>query len=149
VADAETVQLADALVASLQTVTFDPAVAPVRMYLPKHDLADLANVQVTIVPRGPVETMASRGSYQQDLAIEVGLQKKIDPAHENAECDTYMGLMKELTRHCRFRALLSGYTWIANEAVSPDTLWLPNHLRELSVFTAVLRVTHRGIKRHS
>ena len=134
--------------ASLATLEYEPALAPERVYLPRHDRKDLATLRVSVVPRSAVETIASRGSYQHDLIVEVGIQKQFSPATEQAEVDALMQLFDLVKRHVRFRKLVAGYTWVATENVTADQLWLPQHLRELHVFTAMARVTHRGLRRH-
>ncbi len=144
------VDIADAVTAELNAApagTFDPAFSAERRVLPVFELADLAELRVTVVPKGVQITGSTRSASQYDISVDIGVQRKLPPGDKNldAEVTTLGTLVDEIADHLRQRPLSTApyATWVstANEPV-----YAPEHLLEHRVFTSVLTVTYRALK---
>ena len=74
------IDIADAVVAELNAApagTFDPVFTAVRRVLPEFDLAELAELKVTVVPKAVEITGATRSVGQFDFQVDIGVQKKL------------------------------------------------------------------------
>lgn len=131
--------IADAVTAALNAGPFDPALAAERRYQPAFDLADLAALKVSVVPKSVTISNATRESGFFDCAIDIGVQKKIA---DDAEMDTLVDLIEQIADHLRQKRLddapEAAFVSIANEPV-----FAPEHLDQQRVFTSVLTVTYR------
>lgn len=131
--------IADAVVASLNAGTFAQPVQAERRYQPTFELPDLAELKVSVVPKAVTITNATRTDGYFDCAVDVGVQKKIA---DDAEIDAMVNLVEELADHLRQKRLddapEAGFVSIANEPV-----FAPEHLDTQRVFTSVLTVTYR------
>jgi len=139
--------IADAVVAELNGApagTFDPAFDAVRRVLPEFELKDLAELRVCVVPRSVRITAASRSGSQHDVAIDVGVQRRIS---QDMESDVHdLGaLVDQIVTFLERRPLAQApdavWTSVENEPV-----YAPVHLSEQRVFTSVLTLTYRVVK---
>jgi hypothetical protein len=131
--------IADAVVAALNGHSFSQPFTAHRAYLPIYDLKDMADLHVTVVPKGVEMTTAGRGLAQSDVQIDVAVQKRADPAN-NAEIDALMGLVQEIAEFIRTTGRFGDAAWVKTEN-SP--IYSQEHLGELRQFTSVLTVTLR------
>ncbi|MCK6458217.1 MAG: hypothetical protein L6Q92_17020 [Phycisphaerae bacterium] len=131
--------IADAVTSSLNAGPFDPPLNAERRYQPAFDLADLAALKVSVVPKSVTISNATRESGYFDCAIDIGVQKKIA---DDAEIDALVDLVEQIADHLRQKRLDSfpdaAFVSIANEPV-----FAPEHLDQQRVFTSVLTVTYR------
>lgn len=131
--------IADAVSASLNAGPFDPAVSAERRYQPAFDLAELAALKVSVVPKSVTISNATRESGYFDCAIDIGVQKKIA---DDSELDGLVDLVEQIADHLRQKRLddapEAAFISIANEPV-----FAPEHLDQQRVFTSVLTVTYR------
>ncbi len=131
--------IADAVVASLNAGAFDPPLGAVRRYQPTFELADLAALQVSVVPRSLEMTNATRATGYFDCAIDIGVQKKLDG---NADIDGLVSLVERIADHLRQKRLVTApeaaFVSIANEPVVAL-----EHLDQHRAFTSILTVTYR------
>lgn len=131
--------IADAVVASINAGTFAQPVQAERRYQPTFELPDLAELKVSVVPKAVTITNATRTDGYFDCAVDIGVQKKIAA---DAEIDGLVNLVEELADHLRQKRLDSfpdaAFVSIANEPV-----FAPEHLDQQRVFTSVLTVTYR------
>lgn len=131
--------IADAVTSSLNAGPFNPALSAERRYQPAFDLADLAALKVSVVPKSVTISNATRESGYFDCAIDIGVQKKIA---EDSELDGLVGLVEQIADHLRQKRLddapEAAFVSIANEPV-----FAPEHLDQQRVFTSVLTVTYR------
>ena len=141
------IDIADAVAATLNAPGepgFSQSFTAARKALPAFELADLAGLHVTVVPKGVEITGASRSLSQHDYQIDVGVQKKVGSELE-ADVAALCGLVEEIAVFLRRRALTGapGAAWVrsANEPV-----YSPEHLAEKRLFTSVLTVTYRVMK---
>ena len=137
--------IADAVTAEINTAGLLPSgVTAVRRVLPEFELKELTELKVTVVPRGVTITGATRASSQYEIAIDIGLQKKLqgDPDTEVAFLGT---LVDQIASHLQRRPL-PGFPWATWVSIANDPLYVPDHLAQQRVFTSVLAVTYRAIK---
>jgi len=138
------IDIADAVKAELAEGSFSQEFTPERRVLPDFELADLADLKVTVVPKGVEVAGASRSLSQHDVQIDVGVQKKVG-SDLDVEVAALCGLVEEIAAFLKGRRLTSagGAAWVrtANEPV-----YSPEHLAEKRLFTSVLTVTYRAMK---
>lgn len=131
--------IADAVTASLNAGPFNPALSAERRYQPAFDLAELAALKVSVVPKSVTISNATRESGYFDCAIDIGVQKKIA---DDSELDGLVDLVEQIADHLRQMRLddapEAAFVSIANEPV-----FAPEHLDQQRVFTSVLTVTYR------
>ena len=141
------IDIADAVAAELNAAppdTFSQAFTAVRLVLPEFDLEDLAELKVTVVPKAVEITGAMRSASQYEIAVDVGIQKKLgqDLDVEVAALGT---LVDEISDYlCRRQ--LSATPWAAWSAVRNEPVYAPEHLAGERVFTSVLTVSYRAMK---
>jgi len=138
------IDIADAVVGELNGHTFSKPFKAVRHYRPVFELADMAALHVTVVPRGVEMQAASRVQVQHDFAVDIGVQKKLETA-SNAEIDALMALVEEIADFFRLRRLQSvpGAVWARTEN---QPVYAPEHLEQLRQFTSVLTLTFRVLR---
>lgn len=124
--------------------TFDQVFTAARHYRPQFDLAELKTLRVSVVPKGIGITGLMRNANQHDVAIDVAVQKKVNPT-DTAELDGLMLLTEQIAEFFRLRRL----------AALPEALWAktdnvpvysPEHLEQKQVFTSVLTLTFRVVR---
>jgi len=133
--------IADAVVASLNAGTFSQAFTAERKYVPAVDLAELATLHVTVVPRTVAITTATRDSSYFDCTVDVGIQKKVNP-DDIAELDALVDLTQEIVDHLRMRRL-EAMPYAAWMSIAHDPVFAPEHLDQERAFTSVVSVTYR------
>lgn len=135
---AKLVEIANALVTSLNDGTFSEAFTAVRLYQPIFQLDEMETLHLTVVAKSVVRSGASRSKYQYDYSVDVAIQKRTD--RSIAALDAMVYLTEEIADHLS-RSTLAGATLIGllNEPVVA-----PDHLDELGQFTTVLTFTYRG-----
>lgn len=144
------VDIADAVVAELNAApigTFEPAFTAARRVLPVFELAELAELKVTVVPKGVQITGSTRSASQYDITIDIGIQQKLPPGDTDldAEVATLGSLVDDIADYLRQRAL-SAAPWATWVSTANEPAYAPEHLLEQRVFTSVLSVTYRALK---
>lgn len=146
-----TIDIADALVAEMNAEAAKPSggvlgtqFVAARHYRPQFDLADLKALRVSVVPKGIAIASLGRASNQHDVAVDVAVQKKVDPASV-AELDGLMLLVERIADFFRLRRLsaLPAAAWIKTENAP---VYAPEHLEQHRVFTSVLTLTYRAVR---
>lgn len=131
--------IADAVAASLNAGSFDPPLAAVRRYLPTFELADLAELKVSVVPRSLAIANATRATGYFDCAIDIGVQKKLD---DDAEIDALVDLVERIADHLRQKRLAAAPE-AAFMSITNEPVVAAEHLDTQRVFTSILTVTYR------
>lgn len=137
-------QVADAVIAELNSTTFSQPIAAVRSYLPRVELADLKVLKVTVVPSSVTVAAVSRSQTQRDVAIDVAVQKKLGQ-EQNVSLDPLLALAEEIAEHFRAKRLDSfpGALCVKTEF---KPIYAPEHIEQLRTFTSVLTLTFRVIE---
>lgn len=139
------VDIADALVAELNTATFSRTIAAERHYVPVVELADDA-LHVMVVPKTEDITNASRTQQFWDDSIDIGILQKLDASDQAntiiAQADALMNLVEEIAKFTTNLKLAAMPTagWVATRH---DPVFAPDHFEQYGQFTSVLTVTYR------
>lgn len=139
------IEVADAVVRALNAGQFSEQFTAERTYNPERKLSQYKTLRVTVVPKGRVTAAADRSGYQQDIAIDIGIQKR---AETDAEADTMMGLVDEVFAALNGRVLTDteGFRLAVWVETGNEPIFVPDHLREDRVFTSVLTLTYRVVR---
>lgn len=139
--------IADAIAAALNEGTFSQEFTAQRLYQPSFELADLELLRVSVVPKSVTVTNASRTHAFLDCAVDIGVQKKLSAAVENAdaEIEELLVLAEEIADHLRQKRLeaMPEAIWVSLEH---EPIFAPDHLDQHRQFTSVLTVTYRARK---
>ena len=137
-------QIAEAVVATLNAASLSQSVTATRAYLSRAEVTDLKTLKVTVVPSSVVNASASRSQSQQDVAIDVAIQKK--PGNEqNASFDPLLALAEEIGDLFRAKRLES-FPLAACIKTEFKTIYAPEHIENLRTFTSVLTLTFRVVE---
>jgi hypothetical protein len=134
------VQIADAVVAELNGTTFSQPLTAERHYQPVFELAEMAELRVSVVPRGVASKVLDRSRHEFDYRIDVAVQQKIDPTPGNL--DALMELVEEIADHFRTQPL-AGFPQARCTEVANEPVYAMEHLDEFRQFTSVLTLTFR------
>lgn len=144
------IDIADAVVALLNgdDADFSQAFEAERRVRPSFELTELAELRVTVVPKGVETSSATRSLAQYDVQVDIGIQKKLPPgADEDTEVATMCGLVEEIANSLKGRRV-EGEGWSASwvrPAVN-EPVYSTEHLAEKRVFTSVLTLTYRVMR---
>ncbi len=129
--------LADAVVSEINSQDWDLDCVASRAYRPRYDLAGVASIQVTVVPRSLVIAPSFRASDQLQYQIDVAIQKRLEA---DEEIETMLGLVEAIARHFRLRRPAAMPTAVCVK-VENDPIYAVEHLDELRCFTSVLTLS--------
>jgi hypothetical protein len=138
------IQIADALVAELNAGTFSQTFTAERAYVPRFNLEEMAELRVTVVPKGVEITGGTRAKSVHDYRIDIGVQKKLD-SDDLAGVDALMAFVEEIADYLRFRRLEGAPEahWLG---IENGPIYVTGHLHEMRLFTSVLTVTYRVMR---
>jgi hypothetical protein len=133
------VQLADAVVASLREGTFSRSFLPARRLLPVRELAELDELRVTVVPRSLESIPLARTTERRTFVIDLGVQQRI---REDVELDTaaVMAVAEEIAEYLRTHPLAASEASYVGHTIDP--VYSPEHLEEMRVATSVVTVRY-------
>jgi len=132
-------ELADAVAASLNAGSFGMPFTAERLHQPSFDLAELAELHVSVVPKSQTITNATRQHSFFDCAVDVGVQKKVA---DDAEGDALLDLVQEIADHLRLKRL-DDYPTAAWLSIEHEPVVASEHLDQNRQLTSVLTVTYR------
>lgn len=137
--DVLVITLADAVVAEINASPL--GLAAVRHYRPQFDLAELKTLRCSVVPRGIVISALNRKANQNDLNVDVAVQKKLVTA-DNDEIDPLMLKVQELIDLLRMKRLttLPSAAWIKAQN---NPIYALEHMDQQRVFTSLISLTYR------
>jgi hypothetical protein len=134
-------EIADAVVAELNSASFSLPFTAVRHYQPTFDLMEMKTLHVSVVPRSLLAANAvDRNQASVDYLIDVGVQQKTDMSQ--AALDSLMALVEEIADHFRGKPL-AGYPVARCMVVKNEPIYFPDHLERLRQFTSVVTLTFR------
>ena len=142
-----TLDIADAVTAELNSAppgTFDLSFTAERRVLPVFDLAEMANLHVSVVPRAIDIAGATRSASQYDVQIDIGVQQKLASGDGELApqvpvlCELVDQIAAYLTR--RVLQAMPNAIWVR---LANDPIYAPEHLSQLRQFTSVLTLTYR------
>ena len=133
------VDTADAVVAALNGHEFSQSFTTQREYRVEYNLKDMKDLRVTVVPKAVEMATAGRGLAQNDIQIDLAVQKKLT-AGDNPEIDTLMDLIQEIAEFVRATGRFGDAVWVRAENTP---IYSQEHLGEMRLFTSVLTLTLR------
>lgn len=138
------IQIADAVVEELNGSEFSLGFTAVRHYLPAYELQEMQSLHVTVVPKGVVVATLDRTRCQNDVQIDIAVQKKL-VAMSLEEIDPLMKLVQEIADFFKQRRLTAypEAMWLKTEN---KPIYAPEHLQNLRQFTSLLTLTFRTIR---
>lgn len=134
--------IADAVAASLNAGSFGMAFNAERLHQPSFNLAELAELHVSVVPKSQTITNATRQHSFFDCAIDIGVQKKLAPGNADAEVDALLDLVQEIADHLRIKRL-DDYPIAVWLSIEHEPVVASEHLDQNRQLTSVLTVTYR------
>ena len=142
---ARVIDIADAVAAELNAAsagTFAPAFTAARRVLPAFELAELAELRVTVVPKALEITGAMRSASLIDCQIDIGVQQKLGKDLDT-EVAALCTLVESIAAYLRRRPLAAAplAAWVRTQN---DPVYAPDHLANERTFTSVLTLTYRS-----
>jgi len=140
------IEVADAVVRTLNDGSFSQSFVAERTYDPERALAEYQTLRVTVVPKGRQMQFADRSRMQQDVAIDVAIQRRVA---SDTETDEMMALVDEVLDYWKDHRILKDSqqnplaSWLR---AGNEPIFVPKHLREDHVLTSVLTLTFRVIR---
>jgi hypothetical protein len=125
-------------------MAFSQTFTPQRRVLPDFALEELAELRVTVVPKAVETTAATRSASQQDVQIDIGIQKKLGK-NLDAEVAQLCGLVDEIAAFLRRRPL-QGVPYALWVRTNNEPVYAADHLVEQRTFTSVLTLTYRVLQ---
>ena len=118
-----------------------------RQVLPIHDLSQLRELTVSVVPRGVQIQSITRKLSQYDCQVDIGVQQKLTVTQDEIDT-TVAGLCQKVEQ-------IADYMQRQPLTVMPYAIWIKienepvydaSHLAQQRVFTSVLTLTYRITK---
>lgn len=134
------VEIAEAVTTAINAATLSQTFVAERAYVPVHELPDLVDLAVTVVPTSIGVTPLTRHSDDHEYTVDVGVQKRCTP--DTTDADPLMLLVEEIIDLFRGKTL-TGYTAAKCLRVANDPIYVPAHLDDERVFTSVVTLTFR------
>jgi hypothetical protein len=134
------IDIADSVVAELNSASFSQPVAAVRHYAPQFELAEMTELHVSVVPKGISSTSLDRNRDTFEYQIDLAVQQKVNQA--NPPLDALVTLVEEIADHFR-AAPLASFPAARCTEVKNEPVFAPEHLTELGQFTSVLTLTFK------
>jgi len=144
-----TIDIADAVAAELNAAspgTFSEEFDAQRLILPKFELAELADLKASVVPKGIEFENASRDARRCDISVDIGIQQKIGKDIDT-EVERLSELVEQIADYLAGRGLLaSEMSGVRFLSIANEPIYSTEHLADDLVFTSVLTVTYRTLK---
>ena len=142
------IDIADAVVAELNAAadeTFSKSFDAVRKILPRYELSEMTELRVTVVPKAVETTVSSRATSLNDYQVDIGIQEKISK-NLDADVVALCTLVQEISDYLTRRSLAAEPTaaWLSS---TNDPIYVPEHLAENRLFTSVITLTYRMLRR--
>ena len=137
------IDIADAIVAELQSGSFSESVTVVRRVLPEYQLSELKALTVTVVPKSVQITNITRESSSYEVAVDIGIQQKISK-DTDAEVTRLSGIVTEVVNFLN-RRTLAALPQVQFKSVANEPVYAPEHLSENRLFTSIVTLTYKVI----
>ena len=139
--------IAKAIVATLNAApdgTFSQDFTAVFKLIPKHEISELSNLKVTVVPQGYDMKNSSRAATEYDFTIDIGIQKKLTTADVEAECCDLYPVVDEIIDYLRKRSL-TGIAWANQTTMSNNPVVAVDHLDDNRVFSSLVTIGYKAM----
>jgi len=132
-------EIADAVAVKINNASLVPGLIAERIFLPVFELKDMKTLKVSVVPKARRITQESRSHENDEVEIDIGIQKKIS-------CDTELEILLRLVENITalFKAeRLEGYPTALCVRKENQPVYDPEHLRQFNQFTSVVTLTFK------
>lgn len=140
------VDIADAVVTTLNGTGLSQPFEAQRYYLPEFELKDMDTIHVSVVPAELDEEVADRSRDRAEYKIHIAVQKRVTkqdpPGFDEAALDAMMQLVEEIDDLFRHKPLV-GYEQASWTKTENKPIYDPKHLKEHGQFTSLLVLTFR------
>ena len=140
-----TIDLADAVTSQLNQSEIITNAK--RMVLPIHDLSQLRELTISVVPRGVQVQSITRKLSQYDCQVDIGIQQKLTVPQDQVDTAVHglSRLVQQIGEYLQRQPLtdMPYAIWIKVENV---LIYDPDHLANQRVFTSVMTLTYRITK---
>lgn len=114
----------------------------VRAYYPVRDRDQLTQLTLTVMPRGIERTMNARGLEQVDYLVDIGVQKKLDGADDDAQVAAMASVVERVAGHVAAREYLGGAASAVESRI--ETLMSEEHMTSMRVYTGIVNLRLRS-----
>lgn len=139
------VSVADAIVTVLVSASaagaFGTPITPTRHYQPVFSAEQLTQLKVSVVPAADAIVPLDRQKDVHEYRIDIGVQKKLNPATKDADAPALTALLEDLAAYLLRRTLPGESGIITGAAIEP--IYDPNAFHLEHIFVGVLRLTVR------
>lgn len=136
--------VADAVVAQLNSATLSQPIQAERLYVPNFDLQEMSELRVSVVPRELHVRSLDRGRNSYEAEIDLAVQKKFNKG-DAAEIDPLVAFVEEIADLFRLKRLASfpGAIWSRTDH---QVLYSQEHWDQLRQFTSLLTLSFRVMR---
>jgi hypothetical protein len=136
------------LLNAAQAGTFSIAFTAVRKYVPVYELpAGLTDLQVTVVPGSSEDTFSGRSSSDEEINLDVAIQKRLSNPESLDELDALMLIPQQVKHYLRGddaqgdsrRKLPCGAHLMKATA---RLIYSPEEIKQLQAFTCIVALTY-------
>jgi hypothetical protein len=135
------IDIADAVVTTLNDGDFKPTFTAVRYYVPEFELEDLATLHVSVVPKALETESYDRTNNEWNCQIDIGVQQIIT---NDADCDVLSTFVEDIILTFINKQLTS-YQSAFCVKVENNPVFSTQHLIEKDVFTSLITLTFKVI----
>lgn len=146
-AEPDILAIADAVVDALNEGPdegeFSIPFVAVRKALPLLKLEEMGDgLHVTVVPRSVTSSMLDRATDEHDVGVDVAIQQHFEPQVDVQDIDDQVALVAEIRAFLNRKAM-AGASWVGTQS---NPIYSPDHLREMRVFTSVLKLSYKVLE---
>ena len=135
-------EIQTAVTAELNNAEFSVDFTAEATLLPVFELADMATLKVTVVPKAQTFQRISRDSTGREVQIDIGVQKKL--AGDESEAESLLELVEQIAAHFDGKRL-AGYENALCVKVVNEPVYAPEHIQQYRQFTSVLTLTFKVV----
>lgn len=141
------VDITTAIVTALNGASLSLPFTAERHYQPVFELEEMSTLTITVVPRDMSLDKETRATLRKELAVDVGIMKKLDDiegAAATTEIDGLIALVEEIVDLLSAEAQwqLGGARWIKTEN---EPIYDPEHLHKFHQFSSLVTLTYRKV----
>lgn len=137
------IAIADAVVSAINAGSYSQPVQAQRLHQPSFTLDELKDLHVSVVPRSVLVSAATRDTSMYDVAVDVGVQKKVSaPPQGDEEVDDLLDLVEEIGDQLRLKRLADApeAAWVS---LAHEPVVAAEHLDQHRQFTSIITVVYR------
>lgn len=135
------IAVANNVVTALNSHAFAQTFTAERFIIPTLSLEGMSGLKVLVVPSAKQELPEDRQYDAMLNIVQVGVMKRLSTI-DNSSIDPMLDLVEEINDFLKRLNMAGGGQWVGTDN-SP--LWDEEHLKSLSQFTSILKISYRGL----